>query len=429
MTQQPEKNYAPNEHIYKHEIDDRLVSNLRNCLGGATEIPIRGVYYGSASGFTWEDYFINRISNMPSCIVECGFATNPQDNAIFDASYKLLAAAIVKALMQTIGVEMVGQFSVSESPSIQKSGDNLYYVLDGKVVWDFSDTFTYNQTKYIVKNGIAINTSSGVFGNFLWEIDDDDLIITGDGAMPDFDDSDTVPYKNECQNAVIKGKTTSVGKNAFRNFTNLNSVAFAGTITSIGENAFLGCDNIKDVYYYGLKNDWEKVTIATGNDVIKNAKVHFICDIEGHSYEFSCSEKCSVCGESKTTTHTYLFECDSECRICKEPRANTHIYSGVCDKRCNYCNKWRETTVEHIFDENGKCVGCGRNKIIPGDVNDDEIITDADAIYLLYYTFFPEDYPIEQDCDYNGDGMVTDADAIYILYYTFFPEDYPLVLK
>ena len=63
---------------------------------------------------------------------------------------------------------------------------------------------------------------------------------------------------------------------------------------------------------------------------------------------------------------------------------------------------------------------------VVGDLNGDDEVTDSDAIYLMYYTFFPEDYSINQDCDFDGDGEVTDNDAIYLMYYTFFPEDYPL---
>lgn len=61
-----------------------------------------------------------------------------------------------------------------------------------------------------------------------------------------------------------------------------------------------------------------------------------------------------------------------------------------------------------------------------GDCNNDNRITDADAEWLLMYTFFPDDYPVNQGCDYNGDGKVNDADAEHLLMYTFFPEDYPL---
>ena len=42
------------------------------------------------------------------------------------------------------------------------------------------------------------------------------------------------------------------------------------------------------------------------------------------------------------------------------------------------------------------------------------------------HTYFPEDYPISQPCDFDGDGELTDGDAIYLLFYTYFPTDYPL---
>lgn len=63
---------------------------------------------------------------------------------------------------------------------------------------------------------------------------------------------------------------------------------------------------------------------------------------------------------------------------------------------------------------------------LAGDVNEDSMVTDADAVYLLRYTLFPESYPVSQDADYTGDGLVTDADAVYLLRHTLFPESYPL---
>lgn len=64
--------------------------------------------------------------------------------------------------------------------------------------------------------------------------------------------------------------------------------------------------------------------------------------------------------------------------------------------------------------------------VMKGDFDGNGSVTDDDAIHLLYYTFFPDKYPINQSGDFDGDGRVTDSDAIYLLYYTFFPDKYPI---
>lgn len=66
--------------------------------------------------------------------------------------------------------------------------------------------------------------------------------------------------------------------------------------------------------------------------------------------------------------------------------------------------------------------------VVIGDFDGDLELTDADAIYLLRYTLFAEQYPIFQSGDIDGDGVTTDADAVYLLRHTLFPEEYPLFL-
>lgn len=65
--------------------------------------------------------------------------------------------------------------------------------------------------------------------------------------------------------------------------------------------------------------------------------------------------------------------------------------------------------------------------VLVGDVNGDDEVNDRDAVYLLYYTFRPDKYPVNQNCDFNNDGEVNDRDAVYLLYYTFRPDKYPII--
>ena len=62
-----------------------------------------------------------------------------------------------------------------------------------------------------------------------------------------------------------------------------------------------------------------------------------------------------------------------------------------------------------------------------GDFTGDGLVTNEDVIHLLWYTVFPEDYPIVGKADFTGDGQITNEDVIHLLWYTVFPEDYPLV--
>jgi surface protein len=64
--------------------------------------------------------------------------------------------------------------------------------------------------------------------------------------------------------------------------------------------------------------------------------------------------------------------------------------------------------------------------VIPGDVDGNDAVTSDDAIHLLYHTFLPDEFPVNQDCDFDGNGVVDSDDAIYLLYYTFMPDEFPL---
>ena len=125
--------------------------------------------------------------------------------------------------------------------------------------------------------------------------------------------------------------------------------------------------------------------------------------------------------------HEYWSDFTPYCEIVIPKKAHNHeIYTdngdGTHSIKCTECD---DVITETHKIEDGNCI-CGKNEFLVGDIDKDGVVSDADAVYLLYHTIFPEDYPVNQPVDYDKDGVVSDADAVYLLYYTIFPEDYPL---
>ena len=74
---------------------------------------------------------------------------------------------------------------------------------------------------------------------------------------------------------VIPNSVTSIGDCAFSECSSLTSVVIPDSVTSIGNSAFSSCSNLKDVYYTGSKEEWNKITIDSGNYYLTNATKHF----------------------------------------------------------------------------------------------------------------------------------------------------------
>jgi hypothetical protein len=123
---------------------------------------------------------------------------------------------------------------------------------------------------------------------------------------------------------------------------------------------------------------------------------------------------CSVCGEIlvkqeivKATGHSFTNYVSDK---------NATIYAdGTKTATCDHCD-----ATDTVMDEGSKLA------YIRGDVNGDETLNSADAIYLLRHTIMPMVYPLTQPADMNGDGVVNSADAIYLLRHTIMPDLYPL---
>ncbi len=136
-------------------------------------------------------------------------------------------------------------------------------------------------------------------------------------------------------------------------------------------------------------------------------------------------------GESIDHTHVLEAPCDPTCATCDFVKESAHSLEDKWKRDLN--NHWKQCTVcgekeelqAHSFTDPKTCAICG-SLDLPGDMNNDLEVNDADAIYLLRHTMLPSRYPITRNADVDGSGKVNDADAIYLLRHTMLPSRYPL---
>ena len=153
-------------------------------------------------------------------------------------------------------VTLAGEsFSVSDDDN----GDNMNFRLVVKLsagetyqisfgLWDEIE----GSVDIVVNVKKGLGCTNGVCGdNATWSFDEetDILLISGTGAMYDFDETDE-PWEDIKQfiGAVIIGDDiTHLGYSAFDSSENLSSLTIGSGVTSIGNNAFQGCTGLEKV--------------------------------------------------------------------------------------------------------------------------------------------------------------------------------------
>lgn len=85
----------------KDETSEKLATDILNQIEKVGIQSNRGVKNGTSEN-NGSDYFVNKNTKMPSCLIELGFISNSKDNQLLDENLEKYARAITMGILQNI---------------------------------------------------------------------------------------------------------------------------------------------------------------------------------------------------------------------------------------------------------------------------------------------------------------------------------------
>lgn len=74
---------------------------------------------------------------------------------------------------------------------------------------------------------------------------------------------------------AIPDSVTEIGNYVFADCPDLATITIPTSVTEIANRAFRNCTSVADVYYRGTEEQWNAITIGTGNECLTNATIHY----------------------------------------------------------------------------------------------------------------------------------------------------------
>lgn len=130
----------------------------------------------------------------------------------------------------------------------------------------------------ILATSFPVLADGGAADGITWTIEDGILTISGSGAIPDYSYASTPWYADrlDITGIVISEGVTSIGKYAFYNCTNVESISLPSTLTSIGNYSISGKmtsidipASVTDIDTYALNyaSSLSSINVESGNTV------------------------------------------------------------------------------------------------------------------------------------------------------------------
>ena len=256
----------------------------------------------------------------------------------------------------------------------------------------------------------------------------------------------------------IPASVTSIGDYAFSNCTSLQSIDIPASVASIGDFAFYPlhfmvdgteveqtASDLAGRYWMGTGDTYLYLTVIPSESYIDSSSDMYrggdivtftlgftgVEDVKSILFTFSCGGSSAEMVGYRWLVPAVIQQFDGLEGIAAWSDAKD-IDGGVFEISFRLSEDADEFTLscDSMLNPGDMSFAASktiyRQLYIDGDLDDDGLVTSDDAIYLLYSTFLPDRYPLNQDADFNDDGIVDSDDAVYLLYHTFLPDRYPL---
>lgn len=215
-----------------------------------TEVQSGNVFQLSEFSLQFDDYNLSQASvvGLQQNYPYTGSAISLGDYTIVDCNGDTIDNGFYNAVITNGNGETVGSDGIVDAGiytlTITPNGDTYY----GSV------KFIFNVCPWTGEGGWCGNPDANRGANVYFECTEENGVKTlsirltpNRPADSDFSMEDDHWFRKDFNNVVIADGVTSIGKGAFKEFSNLSSVSIPNSVTSIGYGSFMSCRNLASV--------------------------------------------------------------------------------------------------------------------------------------------------------------------------------------
>lgn len=232
-------------------------------------------------------------------------------------------------------------------------------------------------------------------------------------------------WSSSLTQVVIPDSVTRIGSAAFR-ASALTGVTIPDSVTELGVYAFFGCSSLAQVQ---LSQQLSKLDDSVFYNCAALTAIDIPDSVESIALTafWGCSQLTNVTlGSGITRLELDAFGYCQELTFTGDAPQILPVTEFDFVANAYYPAENSTWTDDMLQDYGGRITWIPYCTTQPGDLDGIPGVDNRDVEFLLWYTLFPEEYPLSADADFDGNDVIDNQDVEYLLWHTLFPDEYPL---